>query len=354
VFDRNVKRIQKDRAATAESSREFDYLRDEVAKRLLDRLDDVKGREFSVVVDLGSREGSALKYLTKRVGIKKIFALDTSERMLLRDYKPQQMNSRQQNNDQNASNITVAKQHNEHRTNQTNRGLKDTKDESEIQPIRIVADEEFLPFAPRSVDLFISNLSLHWVNDLPGCLMQIRQSLKDDGLFLAAMFGGDTLFELRNAFFLAEQEREGGAGIHVSPFAGVSDIGNLLTQAGFALTTVDTESIQVKYADPFVLMHDLRGMAENNAAIHRRPYVSRDTILAAAIIYQTLYGLPDGTIPASFQIIYMIGWAPHASQPKPKPRGSATHSFAELNQQYAPSPPPHKPPTSPPNSSSPS
>jgi NADH dehydrogenase [ubiquinone] 1 alpha subcomplex assembly factor 5 len=98
---------------------------------------------------------------------------------------------------------------------------------------------------------------------------------------------------------------------------------------------VDTETIQIKYADPFVLMHDLRGMAENNAVIHRRPYMSRETLLSAAAIYQTLYGLPDGTIPASFQIIYMIGWTPHPSQPRPKPRGSATHSFAEINQQYS-------------------
>jgi NADH dehydrogenase [ubiquinone] 1 alpha subcomplex assembly factor 5 len=111
----------------------------------------------------------------------------------------------------------------------------------------------------------------------------------------------------------------------------------------YFLIKVDTETIRIKYADPFVLMHDLRGMAENNATLHRRPYVSRETLLSTAAIYQTLYGLPDGSIPASFQIIYMIGWAPHASQPKPKPRGSATHSLAEINQLYRTPQTPHSP-----------
>jgi len=177
----------------------------------------------------------------------------------------------------------------------------------------------------------VSNLSLHWVNDLPGSFQQVKKCLKDDGVFIGSMFGGDTLQELRSAFLLAEQERDGGVSQHVSPFTGISDIGNLLSGAGFSLTTIDQELFTVNYTDPFILMHDLRGMGENNATHLRRKFTSKETLFSAAAIYKALYGNEDGTVPASFNVVFFIGWAPHKSQPKPAQRGSQTHSFSDLN-----------------------
>jgi NADH dehydrogenase [ubiquinone] 1 alpha subcomplex assembly factor 5 len=196
----------------------------------------------------------------------------------------------------------------------------------------VVGDEEFIPFQKESLDLVISNLSLHWVNDLPGTFTQIRYTLKPDGLFLGSMFGENTLKELRSALILAEQEREGSISPHISPFAGVSDIGNLLSRAHFNLTTIDTESITVRYASPYSLLKDLKGMAESNAVTKRRNYLQQDTLHATAAIYNQLYGFPDGSVPATFQVIYFIGWAPHESQQKPKKRGSAKVSMKTLGE----------------------
>jgi len=130
-------------------------------------------------------------------------------------------------------------------------------------------------------------------------------------------------------------EREGGIGIHISPFAGVSDIGNLLTRADFALPTVDTDTVVINYKDPFVLMRDLQYMGEGNAVLKRRPFVKRETFLATSAIYRTLYGNKDGSIPATFQIIYMIGWSPHESQQKPKNRGTGQISIKSLGKGYS-------------------
>ncbi|KAL6042274.1 NDUF5 hydroxylase [Balamuthia mandrillaris] len=198
---------------------------------------------------------------------------------------------------------------------------------------KVLGDEESLPFAKHSFDLVISNLSLHWVNDLPGVFRQVQQVLKPDGLFLASMFGEATLWELRNAFLVGEQEREGGISNHVSPFAGVADIGDLLTRARFGLPTVDQESIVVDFKDPFVLMKELRLMGESNAQLSRRPYVPRDTFYAAAAAYKALYGKPNGGVPATFQIVYLIGWSPHPSQQQALSPGSAKASMKEFSQQ---------------------
>jgi NADH dehydrogenase [ubiquinone] 1 alpha subcomplex assembly factor 5 len=194
----------------------------------------------------------------------------------------------------------------------------------------LVADEEHIPLRHKSVDLIVSNLSLHWVNDLPGTLIQCRHILKDDSPIMAVMFGENTLLELRNALVLAEQEREGGVSPHISPFAGIGDIGNLLGRAGFTMPTVDQESITIKYKDPFLLMHELQAMGENNAAVGRRPAMRRETLLAAAAIYQQMYGDADGAVPATFQLIYLTAWSPGAAQPKPAKRGSATHSLGDI------------------------
>ncbi|KAM8774539.1 arginine-hydroxylase NDUFAF5, mitochondrial isoform 4-T4 [Rhynchonycteris naso] len=173
-------------------------------------------------------------------------------------------------------------------------------------------------------------LCLHWVNDLPGALEQIRYVLKPDGVFIGAMFGGDTLYELRCSLQLAETEREGGFAPHVSPFTAVSDLGHLLGRAGFNTLTVDTDEIQVNYPGMFELMEDLQGMGESNCAWNRKPLLHRDTMLAAAAIYREMYRNEDGSVPATYQIYYMIGWKYHDSQARPAERGSATVSFGEL------------------------
>ncbi|XP_047627616.1 arginine-hydroxylase NDUFAF5, mitochondrial isoform X4 [Phacochoerus africanus] len=173
-------------------------------------------------------------------------------------------------------------------------------------------------------------LCLHWVNDLPRALEQIHYVLKPDGVFIGAMFGGDTLYELRCSLQLAETEREGGFSPHVSPFTAVSDLGHLLGRAGFTTLTVDTDEIQVNYPGMFELMEDLQGMGESNCAWNRKALLHRDTMLAAAAVYGEMYRNEDGSVPATYQIYYMIGWKYHDSQARPAERGSATVSFGEL------------------------
>lgn len=189
--------------------------------------------------------------------------------------------------------------------------------------------EERLPENFANLDLALSFLSLHETNDTPGALVQIRQSLKPDGLFLGVMPGGDTLHELRQCLLEAETEICGGASPRVYPFADVRSVGSLLQRAGFALPVVDGESIKVRYEDMFALMRDLRGMAATNALVARTRNIARRAVfLRAAQIYKKVYGEEDGKIPATFTLIWMSGWAPDASQPRPAKRGSATASLA--------------------------
>ncbi|KAF7216610.1 transcript variant X2 [Nothobranchius furzeri] len=208
---------------------------------------------------------------------------------------------------------------------------------TEIQTHRVLADEEFLPFRENTFDLVLSSLTLHWTNDLPGALRQIHQVLKPDGVFVGAMVGAETLFELRCSLQLAEMEREGGFSPHVSPYTTVTDLGNLLGQAGFSMLTVDIDEVQVYYPGIMEVMTDLQGMAESSCAWNRKSLLHRDSILAAAAVYQEMYGSNTGTVPASFHILYMIGWKPHESQAKPAKRGSATVSFGDLSKINQPS-----------------
>ncbi|KAI9248649.1 S-adenosyl-L-methionine-dependent methyltransferase [Sporodiniella umbellata] len=289
VFDRYAKRLQKDRAAlNVENSRTVDYLKDEIAARVADRFLDIK-RELGTVVDLGSGCGHIAKHATPDM-MKKLIMCDMSEKSLYRD--------------------------------------EDIKYEVPVE--RLQVDEETLPFSENSLDTVVSSLSLNWVNDLPGTLIQIKNSLKPDGVFLGAMFGGDTLFELRTSLQLAEMERESGVSPRVSPMADSSDMSRLLTRAGFSLPTVDVDEIQVNYPSIFELMEDLKAMGESNAVITRRPFLKRDTLLSAASIYKELHGNPDGTIPATFQIIYLIGWKPSDDTPQAKKRGSANASLKDI------------------------
>jgi SAM-dependent methyltransferase len=195
---------------------------------------------------------------------------------------------------------------------------------------RLVADEEALPFGPASLDLVLSCFSLHWVNDLPGTLAQIRFALKPDGLFLAALPGGTTLAELREALMRAELETLGGAGPRVSPFVDVRDAGMLLQRAGFALPLVDVETLTVTYDHPLRLIAELRAMGEANALIERgRAPLGRAALLRACEIYLELFGDRQGRVPATFQILMLSGWTPDPSQPQPIRRGSGRVNLAD-------------------------
>lgn len=176
----------------------------------------------------------------------------------------------------------------------------------------------------------ISNLSLHWVNNLPGLFKSINNSLLPDGVFMASFFGGETLYELRSSLQLAETERLGGLSPHISPFIQVRDVGALLNRTGFTMLTIDTDELIVGYPTMFELLWDLKGMGESNAAFNRPLRLNRDVLMAAAAIYKDLYGSEKG-ISATFQIIYLVGWKPHASQPKPMQRGSADVSLKDLD-----------------------
>jgi SAM-dependent methyltransferase len=209
--------------------------------------------------------------------------------------------------------------------------------------VRIEADPAFLageegsvgsfdriPLAPESIDLAVSLLSLHEANDIPGALIQIRRALRPDGLFLGAMAGGETLAELRESLLAAETELHGGASPRVAPFTDVRDAGALLQRAGFALPVADVEPLTVRYADMFGLMRDLRAMGAANALLSRsRRPATRRLFMRAAEIYAERFSDPDGRIRASFAIVWMSGWAPHASQQKPLKPGSAKLSLAE-------------------------
>ncbi len=194
----------------------------------------------------------------------------------------------------------------------------------------VVADEEALPFAAATFDLVVSALSLQFVNDLPGVLVQIRRVLKPDGLLLAALAGGDTLTELRQSFAAAESEIEGGVSPRVAPFADVRDLGGLLQRAGFALPVTDVDRITVRYDHAFALMHDLRRMGATNALIdRRRTPLKRATLLRMAEIYAERFADADGRLRATFEIVWLLGWAPHPSQQQPLRPGSAQARLAD-------------------------
>jgi SAM-dependent methyltransferase len=188
--------------------------------------------------------------------------------------------------------------------------------------------EEALQIVPESIDLAVSALAFQFVNDLPGVLAQIRRALKHDGLLLAAMIGGDTLTELRQAFAQAEAECEGGVSPRVAPFADLRDVGALLQRADFALPVTDVDRVVVRYANAFALMADLKRMGATNILIERRRAPTRRaTVLRMAQIYSERFSDPDGRIRATFDIIWLSGWAPHESQPKPLRPGSAKASL---------------------------
>jgi SAM-dependent methyltransferase len=194
----------------------------------------------------------------------------------------------------------------------------------------VIADEEALPFRDAGLDLVVSVLALHFANDLPGVLAQIRRALKPDGLFVAALFGGETLIELRQAFAEAESEIEGGVSPRVAPFADLRQLGALLQRTGFALPVVDLERVTVRYDSAFDLMRDLRRMGATNPLVaRRRAPLRRETLTRMADIYARRFADNDGRIRASFDIVWLSGWAPHPDQQQPLRPGSAKTRLAE-------------------------
>ncbi|HXQ40292.1 MAG TPA: methyltransferase domain-containing protein [Candidatus Udaeobacter sp.] len=283
LFDRRLLRQRRDRAAAGIAA--HDFLFREAAERLADRLEDVSLR-FPAALDLGCHAGELASVLGGRGGIECLIESDLSLAMVAR---------------------AAAR-----------RGSA------------LVADEEFLPFAPGSFDLVLSCLSLHWTNDLPGALLQIRRALKPDGLFLAVQFGLGTLSELRDCLLEAEAELSGGASLRVSPFADARDGAALLQRAGFALPVADVETLTVTYPDALALMHDLRGMGEANATLARsKRFVGRDLFARAVALYAERHSDAEGRIAARFRLLFLTGWAPHESQQRPQLPGSAARRLAD-------------------------
>jgi len=280
IFDRALLRRRRERTAALAGA--HDFLLARVADDLLERLTMVR-RRFPVAVNVGAQHGLLGARARSLAGIELMIDLEPTQGLL-----------------------------------------------RQCRGLRVQADEEALPFRGQSLDLVLSGLALQFVNDLPGTLLQIRHALKPDGLLLASMLGGDTLHELRTALYLAEEEVEGGASPRVAPFADVRQLGSLLQRAGFALPVADSQTLTVTYADALALMRELKAVGVSNAlrARRRRP-LRRGTLARAVHHYAERFALPNGRVPATFEIITLTGWAPHASQQQPLRPGSATVRLAE-------------------------
>ncbi|WP_430424381.1 methyltransferase domain-containing protein [Phenylobacterium sp.] len=266
LFDRDLHRKRLDRAANGYAG--ADFLQRRAAYDIAERLAPIM-RTFNVAVDLSARGGAFAQALVEEAPgkVETLIEADLSGRML------------------------------------TGR-----------PGLRVVADEERLPFAPGSLDLIVSTLGLHWTNDVVGALIQARLALKPDGLFIAAFLGGITLTELRQSLVAAESEILGGAGSRVSPFADLQDAAGLLSRAGFVQTVSDVDKVTVTYEHPLKLLYDLRQMGETGVLADRHPRMLTRTLLnRMAEIYIERFGTPDGRVPASFEIITLTGWAPQSA-----------------------------------------
>lgn len=281
IFDRDRVRRNRDRAA--KNYQAYAFLKERVSRDILERLDDTP-HQFEHGIELGAADGALSAMLKDSSKVQHIIATDISEKML---------------------------------SQATARGLETA-----------IIDEEHLSFEDHQFDLVLSALSLHWVNDLPGTLIQIRRKLKPDGLFIAALPGGATLMELRTCLMEAEAELKGRVAPRVSPLPSLADMAGLLQRAGFALPVADKEHLTIRYDSLFDLAKDLKGMGERAAFHSGIEPVGRDVILKAAEIYAERFADPDGRIRATVELVWLSGWAPAPNQPKPKRPGSAKASLA--------------------------
>ena len=283
LFDQRLVRQHRQRAAHKYS--DFAFLKDAAAARLADRLDLIR-RDFDVCLDLGAHDGRLIQHFAQSRKIGYIIQTDPAEKFAI-----------------------AARQHGS--------GV-----------VHVLSE---LPYKPESFDAVFSCVSLHWVDDLPGLLVQARQLLRPDGLLLVNLLGGNSLIELKQVLAEAEQAITGGVSPRCAPMADIRDVGGLMSRAGLALPVVDSDRLTVHYPDIFKLMIDLRGMGEQNALLARlKTPTKRQIFLQAAEIYQKRFGLADGQIPASFEILTLTGWAPHESQQKPLQPGVAVHRLATV------------------------
>ncbi|MEO0466282.1 MAG: methyltransferase domain-containing protein [Pseudomonadota bacterium] len=279
VFNTARHIARKNRAASAYG--EYDFLKARVSRDLIERLGDTS-HSFTHALDLGAHTGQLTKLLEDSDQVGATTAFETSPAMA------------------------------------------ETAGKSTLS-----GDPETLPFEENRFDLVTSALALHWINDLPGQLIQINRLLKPDGLFLGALFGAGTLMELRTCLMEAETEITGGAGLRVSPLPGLQDCAGLLQRAGFALPVADVDHITVRYDHPMRLMADLKGMGESAAFASVSSPLRRDVLMRMAELYLQRFSDPDGRIRASFEVVWLSGWAPAPGQPRPKRPGSARASLAE-------------------------
>jgi SAM-dependent methyltransferase len=278
IFDRPLIRARRRRAAARGPAT---FLLERVATDLSERLDAVL-RRFALVADIGTPDNSVREALASHSRLGRVIAVNAVAEHLPCDR------------------------------------------------LAVAADEELLPFGDGTLDLVVSGLALQFVNDMPGTLVQIRRALKPDGLFIAALLGGDTLTELRQALTAAEAETIGGASPRVAPFADVRALGLLLQRAGFTLPVSDVDRVTVRYDTPLSLLDDLRRMGASNPLLERRRTpLRRGTLMRAAEIYARRFGDPDGRVRATFDIIWLSGWAPHSSQQQPLRPGSAVVRLAD-------------------------
>jgi len=283
LFDRARFRAHRDRAAARFD--EYDFLKVRVSKQIIERLTDT-AHSFKRVLDLGCHTGTLSRQLVRYDPTMTLQACDVSEQMVAA-----------------ARGVAIE---------------------------TVCRDEEALGLEPAELDLIASALSLHWVNDLPGTLVQIRRALRPDGLFLGALLGAGTLAELRHALSEAEIELTGGAAPRISPLPRLQDMAALMQRAGFALPVVDIDRLTVHYSSPFKLLEDLGGIGERAAfAAPASRGLSRRILSRMAEIYVDEFADARGKVPATFNIIHLSGWAPAPHQPQPKKRGSATISIAD-------------------------
>ena len=287
LFDMRALRWNRQRAAA--SYDKFAFLKDEAARRLADRVDLMR-RDFDLCLDLGAHDGRLSQHLAPFGKIRTIVHSDPAAKFS-NNFFP--------------------------------------KNKNHMAAPFVVHDFTSLPFADKSFDAVFSCLSFHWVDDLPGLFLQIRHLLRPDGLCLVNLLGGDSLHELRASLIAAEQDITGGFSPRCAPMADIRDVGGLLGRAGLALPVADSDRLTVNYPNMYRLMKDLRGMGEQNVLLGRlRHPTKRAVFVRAAEIYQDKFGQANGSIPATFEIITLTGWAPHESQQKPLRPGSARTRLA--------------------------
>lgn len=308
VFNNNLKLLHKNNNLII--NKNYDYIKNAIADQIVDRICDLNDKEFINVADIGAHDGCIRHSLIRRrietegfPNIKNITQIESSKKLYDKIINNNNIDKILYNNDIiNNENIYV---------NNKNNYLINDIEYNDMNP-KILKNNEY--------DLIVSSLNMHWINNIPNFLKQIYNSLKPESCFIASMYGGDTLFELRASLAAGEHEREGGLSPHISPTIPAADACILLQKANFKLVTVDVANIVIEFDNAFKLMEELGYMGESNSSLSKRDFVRKDTFLAAASIYDELFGQYDQElnkkfIPATFEIIFLIGWKEPAVVP---------------------------------------